>query len=291
MNLFPWLQDSISSINFDFLPHAIILEGVNGIGKKELGEFITLKILKTDTLNNHEQFVTQLTHPDLMKITDESIIKVDSIHSGIEFLNLSSVISKNRVLIIEDAEKMNKYSQNALLKTLEEPRDNSFLILQSNQSKSLNDTLYSRCRLIKIQLPNQVEKEKYLLSENIPTDKLGYLPSFMSPKKIAEIINSEQINIYESLYKNLLSILQQKDIHNSIQNVLKTQISFSEKLNFLIDFLKRYASSQMSLEKDKIDLMKFMNEIHEYRVKLFAIKSLNENYALSYFLTELSKLK
>ena len=288
MNLFPWLQDSISSINFDFLPHAIILEGVNGIGKKELGEFITLKILKTDTLNNHEQLVTQLTHPDLMKITDESIIKVDSIHSGIEFLNLSSVISKNRVLIIEDAEKMNKYSQNALLKTLEEPRDNSFLILQSNQSKSLNDTLYSRCRLIKIQLPNQVEKEKYLLSENIP---LGYLPSFMSPKKIAEIINSEQINIYESLYKNLLSILQQKDIHNSIQNVLKTQISFSEKLNFLIDFLKRYASSKMSLEKDKIDLMKFMNEIHEYRVKLFAIKSLNENYALSYFLTELSKLK
>jgi len=291
MNLFPWLQDSISSINFDFLPHAIILEGVNGIGKKELGEFITLKILKTDTLNNHEQLVTQLTHPDLMKITDESTIKVDSIHSGIEFLNLSSVISKNRVLIIEDAEKMNKYSQNALLKTLEEPRDNSFLILQSNQSKSLNDTLYSRCRLIKIQLPNQVEKEKYLLSENIPVDKLGYLPSFMSPKKIAEIINSEQINIYESLYKNLLSILQQKDIHNSIQNVLKTQISFSEKLNFLIDFLKRYASSKMSLEKDKIDLMKFMNEIHEYRVKLFAIKSLNENYALSYFLTELSKLK
>ncbi len=291
MNLFPWLQDSISSINFDFLPHAIILEGVNGIGKKELGEFITLKILKTDTLNNHEQLVTQLTHPDLMKITDESIIKVDSIHSGIEFLNLSSVISKNRVLIIEDAEKMNKYSQNALLKTLEEPRDNSFLILQSNQSKSLNDTLYSRCRLIKIQLPNQVEKEKYLLSENIPVDKLGYLPSFMSPKKIAEIINSEQINIYESLYKNLLSILQQKDIHNSIQNVLKTQISFAEKLNFLIDFLKRYASSKMSLEKDKIDLMKFMNEIHEYRVKLFAIKSLNENYALSYFLTELSKLK
>ena len=93
---------------FDFLPHAIILEGVNGIGKKELGEFITLKILKTDTLNNHEQLVTQLTHPDLMKIIDESIIKVDSIHSGIEFLNLVSVISKNRVLIIEDAEKMNK---------------------------------------------------------------------------------------------------------------------------------------------------------------------------------------
>ena len=94
MNLFPWLQDSISSINFDFLPHAIILEGVNGIGKKELGEFITLKILKTDTLNNHEQLVTQLTHPDLMKITDESIIKVDSIHSGIEFLNLSLLFQK-----------------------------------------------------------------------------------------------------------------------------------------------------------------------------------------------------
>ena len=43
----------------------------------------------------------------------------------------------------------------------------------------------------------------------------------------------------------------------------------------------------MSLEKDKIDLMKFMNEIHEYRVKLFAIKSLNENYTPSHFLTEL----
>ena len=48
MNLFPWLQDSISSINFDFLPHAIILEGVNGIGKKELGEFITCLLYTSD---------------------------------------------------------------------------------------------------------------------------------------------------------------------------------------------------------------------------------------------------
>lgn len=291
MNLFPWLQDSISSINFDLLPHAIILEGVKGIGKKELSEFITIKILGADNRDNHEKLVTQLTHPDLMKITDESIIKVDSINSGIEFLNFSSVVSKNRVLIIEDAEKMNKFSQNALLKTLEEPRDNSFILLLSNQSKSLNDTLYSRCRLIKIKLPNQTEKKEYLLSQNISTEKLGYLPSFMSPKQAAEIINTDKIYTFESLYKNLLSILQQKDIHNSIQNIIKIQISFNEKLNFLIDFLKRYASSHMSLEKDKIHLMNYINEIHEYRVKLFAIKSLNEKHALGYFLTELSKLK
>ena len=112
---------------------------------------------------------------------------------------------------------MNKYSQNALLKTLEEPRDNSFLILQSNQSKSLNDTLYSRCRLIKIQLPNQVEKEKYLLSENIPADKLGYLPSFMSPKKIAKSLTvnksismSLYIKIYYQYFNKKISIIQFK---------------------------------------------------------------------------------
>ena len=66
MNLFPWLQDSISSINFDFL-HTIIILGVSMVLEKKIGEFITLKISRR-TLNNHEQLVTPIIHPDLMKL-------------------------------------------------------------------------------------------------------------------------------------------------------------------------------------------------------------------------------
>lgn len=85
-------------------------------------------------------------HPDVHVIdTDEKLLKVDAIREGTAALQLRPTEGRFRVLIIRDADRMNPQSQNALLKTLEEPPGQAHLILTTARPRSLLVTVLSRC--------------------------------------------------------------------------------------------------------------------------------------------------
>ncbi len=84
-------------------------------------------------------------HPDLMVIEpEENSVKIEQIRDGLKFLFYHPQISSLKILIINEADKMTEDCQNALLKTLEEPRDNNIIILVSNAPKRLLETIRSR---------------------------------------------------------------------------------------------------------------------------------------------------
>jgi len=84
-------------------------------------------------------------HPDLMIIEpEENSVKIEQIRDGLKFLFYHPQISSLKILIINQADKMTEDCQNALLKTLEEPRDNNIIILVSNAPKRLLPTIRSR---------------------------------------------------------------------------------------------------------------------------------------------------
>ena len=56
-----------------------------------------------------------------------------------------------KVVIIQDAHRMNEQSQNCLLKTLEEPPDNTLLLLLADKTVGLLPTVLSRCQLITLE--------------------------------------------------------------------------------------------------------------------------------------------
>jgi DNA polymerase-3 subunit delta' len=62
-----------------------------------------------------------------------------------------------KTIVIENAEKMTTSAANALLKTLEEPSDNSLIILLTSDIDSLLPTIISRCRIINIKPENSEE--------------------------------------------------------------------------------------------------------------------------------------
>ena len=85
-------------------------------------------------------------HTDIKTITAEKeVIKVDQIRDLSKNVVLSSTRNKYRIIIIENAEKMNKASANALLKTLEEPPKDVIIILTTNEIGRLLPTIKSRC--------------------------------------------------------------------------------------------------------------------------------------------------
>ena len=67
-----------------------------------------------------------------------------------DFLSVTPSIAVNKVVLILNAQTMNNSSQNALLKSLEEPAPNSYIIITTDRPKSLLQTIYSRCQIINI---------------------------------------------------------------------------------------------------------------------------------------------
>lgn len=57
--------------------------------------------------------------------------------------------ASHRMVLIEDADRMNVQAQNALLKVLEEPPDNTFFVLTASRTAPLLPTILSRCRVFR----------------------------------------------------------------------------------------------------------------------------------------------
>lgn len=78
-------------------------------------------------------------------------IGVDDIRRLTRFLGLSAADGGTRVVIIDAADEMNRNAANALLKMLEEPPDNTVLLLVAHQPSRLLPTIRSRCRVLRCQ--------------------------------------------------------------------------------------------------------------------------------------------
>lgn len=88
-------------------------------------------------------------HPDFIYLQPEKDeIKIDQVRGVRDFLNLKPALSQKKVVLIAPAESMNPYSQNALLKTLEEPPQDTHFILVANNLNNILSTVRSRCYLV-----------------------------------------------------------------------------------------------------------------------------------------------
>lgn len=75
-------------------------------------------------------------------------ITVDDIREALKFLSLKSSSDTLRILIVNLADDMNENAANALLKMLEEPSNNSLILLLCQNTGQLLPTIRSRCRKI-----------------------------------------------------------------------------------------------------------------------------------------------
>jgi DNA polymerase-3 subunit delta' len=92
------------------------------------------------------------THPDVHLLSpDGTEIKIDQVRAAQAELSLKPFEGQKKVLIVDSAETMNDASQNAFLKTLEEPPGDSLIILISAMPQSFLPTIRSRCQELKFQ--------------------------------------------------------------------------------------------------------------------------------------------
>jgi DNA polymerase-3 subunit delta' len=107
-------------------------------------------------------------HPDVgMVEAPKRVLLVDQIRMVEREANYRPYEGKARVFLIEDADKLNDQSANALLKVLEEPPHTSHIILLTSRPDMLLPTIRSRCQMIRFSPLSPEEIERHLLRNKL----------------------------------------------------------------------------------------------------------------------------
>jgi DNA polymerase-3 subunit delta' len=237
------------------LSHAYLFVGPKEIGKKmfavEFAEFIGCKF------------------PDLMilseankkdpKFGDGGEIKIAQIREAQNFLSYKSYNGGYKMVIVDDAEKMNQEAQSCFLKTLEEPKGQTLLILVTSKPDMMLETISSRCQTIIFSTPKDlpINSEKAKKEDELLKNLLLAANSDLADKfKYAKAFDFEAQDfgqVLEILQKHLREELL-KEVENKGSNLLKIKnlINLVEDLNKKLLFTN--ASPKLALE---ILLMEF----------------------------------
>ena len=178
--LLPWQQDLwqdlMSRAQGAGLPHASLLLGAEGVGKRRLARRLAQYLLCLDAHKTQApcghcqscQLMASGSHPDYRVYDQEARgkqIKVDAIRGLNDFLATTPQIAKAQVVQIYPLEAMNVNASNALLKTLEEPAGNSYLLLLAERLGPVLPTIRSRTQRINVNAPAEAEGLAWLQAE------------------------------------------------------------------------------------------------------------------------------
>jgi predicted kinase len=226
----------------------IILFGPRGTGKYTVAKEYAMGLSALD---------------DLFIITSENTITVDDVLPIIK-TNYTPASKEYRTFIIDDAEKLNVTAQNKLLKTLEELKYNRvILVVDSNESGNLSDTIYSRGEVIRFTPLTKDEKEEFLKDKtglekiidstlfNSPGRYLGFKNSkYYKPysKMVAALFNSEN-NFLE--VADEIGIFKEKDLNSIAKDIEACKMFLFGLLNILI-MVELNKTHEISISRDAL---------------------------------------
>lgn len=175
--IYPWLEQHWAQLQTrrlrGQLPHGLLFSGPGGIGKRQLAAtFAAALLCRRPTENGLAcgeceacRLIQAGTHPDFLQVgplPEKQHIVVDQIRELCAGLALKSHAGGYQVATIVPAEQMNTAAANSLLKTLEEPSDNTLLILITEQPGRLPATIRSRCQQLRFPVPAADAGEQWL---------------------------------------------------------------------------------------------------------------------------------
>lgn len=175
--------------------HALLIKGPAGSGKASVGLHLASKLLgvAVGKLSEHPYF----SHI----IPIDGMISIETIRTTNRFTRLKTpgkdVIK--RVLLIEKAHKMTVEAQNALLKLLEEPPEDTVIILLAQPDSGLLPTITSRTRQISIKAPPKEVLVKHFLGQDyqeaainkalaISDSQVGLMTALLDPDQTHPLI-------------------------------------------------------------------------------------------------------
>ncbi len=164
------------------LPHAILLQGIRGVGKTTTARIIAkgLNCEKGQTVDPCGtcascEAIQNDRHLDVIEMDAASHTGVDDIREITETAKYKAVQGRFKVYIIDEVHMLSKSAFNALLKTLEEPPPFVKFIFATTEIQKVPETILSRCMrfdLKRMSIKTIIERIEYIAKcENLPIEK------------------------------------------------------------------------------------------------------------------------
>ena len=252
--------------------HAYLLE-TNYENKLDLAKIMIERIMS---------FEKKVTYDDLQKNgdliivdNDTNTIKAEEIELVKEKFKTKSLLNSKRIYIINNAEKLNNYSANKLLKFLEEPEEDIISILLTENKNNMINTIVSRCFNIRF----FIKEEKKYNDEYL--DKLfDFITNIEDNKEKAIAFQNINNNIYVSdrvSLKNFLNdllVVYDDTIHYKVTgkcDIFNKKEEFIKKIsdNNTIDSI----NNKINSINECIDRLKFNPNIKLLIDKLIILMS------------------
>ena len=253
----------IGQLQSDFASHAFVhaylLAGPRGTGKKSVARLCAMAAVcrgehKPCGVCGPCRRVLADTHPDVHTVTrpkDKKFIVVDVVREVLEEVGVRSFEDGVKVIIFPKADEMNPQAQNCLLKTLEEPPQDTVFFLITDQPAALLPTIVSRCRTVRFH-PLSLEKAAARLIA------LGLEPQQARRKaRMAEgcvgqalQIDEEHMALREKLTRDVFSVRKPGDVLAAV-NVYK---DVKEQKTQILDVLESAVRDVMLAQSGRMDL-------------------------------------
>jgi DNA polymerase-3 subunit delta' len=195
--MFPWHEQvwTLWSALRRQLPHALLVQGMEGQGEFEFGRAASQSLLCEKPLSDGRacgscpacSWFVQGNHPDFRLLLPESLaeesrseeqesgrkekrseqIRIEQVRELSSFLAVGTHRGGVRVVLIYPAETMNSNTQNALLKNLEEPPPLTVFLLVSSHPERLLPTVRSRSQKFLLPLPDKAKATDWLRGQGV----------------------------------------------------------------------------------------------------------------------------
>lgn len=245
------IQSLQNAIKGDMVANAYIFNGPAGIGKKTVADIFARAINCKNPSNKPCNLCSSCkktiarVNPDIIYIKPTgSSIKIEQIRKLISDISVKPYENTYRVIIIEKADILTSESQDAFLKTLEEPEGNNIFILLTENYNTLLPTIISRCQVYNFNRLNQESMEAVLTglgftdSEEI---EIAIENSNGIIGRAIEILKNRDLEPQYKLYGELLTAIlkgSRVGILSCSDNLLNTKDDGEKLLSFLLNFFR-----------------------------------------------------
>ena len=269
-------SDLLKRYKSNNLPNSILIHGLSGIGKRTFLNKLVKNILniefKNSNLEHHLNLFKNNTHPNIKIIEKEIDSKTGKIKSNITieqirrlktFLNSTTTIqNSSKIVIVDSADYLNISSANSMLKILEEPKENTYIFLISNQISLLLPTIRSRCLKIKFNTHNLTNFTNIIKDniDEISNEEINFYfeLTYGSPGTTILYYNNDFLDIFQLSIKCLLSNDLDDDKIN-LSNILSklTNDEFNNYLSMLKFIL--IVANKLKVNRDDKSLVNIPN--------------------------------